>query len=131
METTDNKKKIVLVEDDEVLMDMYCAKLEMENFIVYIARNGKEGYDVVLDERPDIIITDLVMPKKDGFYLIEKVKGNSKVNNIPLIVLTNLDSERDKQMVYMQGVNAYLVKSRITPEILTQEINKLLEASVS
>lgn len=126
MQTQDNRKKIVLVEDDEALMDMYCAKLELENFIVHIARNGKEGYEVALDERPDIIITDLVMPKKDGFYLIEKVRGNSKINNIPVIVLTNLDSERDKQMIFQQGVSTYLVKSRITPEMLIGEINKLI-----
>lgn len=131
MESTDNKKKVVLVEDDEVLMEMYCTKLELENFVVYIARNGKEGYDVVLDERPDVIITDLVMPKKDGFYLIEKVKGNSKVNKIPLIVLTNLDSERDKQMIFQQGVSTYLVKSKITPEILVGEINKAIATSTN
>jgi len=120
------RKAIVIVDDDNMLLDMYCARLEMEDYAVHIARDGKEGYRVITEEHPDVIITDLMMPKEDGFGLTEKIKKNAKVKDIPIIVFTNLDADEDKRRALGNGAALYLVKSHTTPSELIESIKKLI-----
>jgi DNA-binding response OmpR family regulator len=121
--TAESKKyTIALIDDDKWLLALYGEKFRLEGFTVHTATNGKDGYALILIEKPDLIISDVVMPNGDGFELLNKVRHNSELKNIPFISLTNLSSDRDQAEMDRLGADAYLIKSDFTP---SQAVGKI------
>ena len=108
METT--QKKVVIVEDDDHISKVYEIKFAKEGIKTVIARDGEEGVIVITAEKPDMIILDLMVPKKDGFAVLEEIKKNPELANIPVIVLSNLGQKVDQERALALGANEYLVK---------------------
>lgn len=106
----ENKKKILIVEDDEHISKVYEVKLQKEGFSTVFAVNGEEGVQKAQSEKPDLIILDLMLPKKDGFYLLEEIKKDPILAKVPVIVLSNLGQESDKNRALGLGASEYLVK---------------------
>lgn len=104
------RKKLLIVEDDEHVSKVYEAKFTKEGFETVFARNGEEGVTKIASEKPDLIILDLMVPKKDGFVVLEEIKKNPELAKIPVIVLSNLGQESDKARAMALGANEYLVK---------------------
>lgn len=102
-------KKVLIVEDDEHISKVYEIKLSKEGIDVSVARDGDEAMAKVL-EKPDIIILDLMIPKKDGFSVLEDIKKNPDLANIPIIVLSNLGQQKDQERAMALGANEYLIK---------------------
>ena len=103
-------QKILIVEDEEDLREAMVDKLTREGFQVDEARNGEEGLEVALRERPDLILLDLILPKKDGFAVLKELKDHPETSDIPVIVLTNLETARDVEKILSLGATTYLVK---------------------
>lgn len=122
-----SKKVIVLADDDKWLVDLYGEKLRLEGYEVHTAHNGKDGFDLVLESMPDLVLSDVVMAGGDGFYLLKKIKGTEQTKNIPVISLTNLSNEQDKKALYDIGTADYLVKADFTPSQVVERIAKVLE----
>ncbi len=93
MPKKDEKTKILLIEDDPFLSSMYSTKFEMENFAVLAAVDGEKGLKLALSEQPDIILLDIIMPKMNGFEVLEKLKDNTATKDTPVILLTNLNQK--------------------------------------
>ena len=108
METT--QKKVVIVEDDDHISKVYEIKFAKEGIKTVIARDGEEGVIVITAEKPDMIILDLMVPKKDGFAVLEEIKKNPELANIPVIVLSNLGQKVDQERALALGANEYFVK---------------------
>ena len=106
-------KKILVVEDDFFLIKVFQTKLIEEGYDVQIASDGEIAFDVLAKFTPDLILLDLVMPKKDGFEVLEDLRKIAKHKKTPVIVLTNLGQESDIERVKQFGVLDYLVKSDI------------------
>lgn len=102
-------KKVLIVEDDEHISKVYAIKLLKEGIEVSLARDGEEAMVKVL-ERPDVIILDLMIPKKDGFSVLEDIKKNPELSRIPIIILSNLGQQQDQERAMALGANEYLVK---------------------
>ncbi|MBU4216468.1 response regulator [Candidatus Parcubacteria bacterium] len=124
---SNREKKIIIVDDDLLIVDLYKKGLFFAGFQVISANNGKEGYKKILAQRPDLIITDIVMPWYDGFYLIEKVKKDKNVSAIPLIAFSNLDSQEDKKEAMELGADLFLLKTTMTPSDLVKKIEEILK----
>lgn len=120
-------KKIALIEDDLLILDIYSRGLRNAGFEVMTAKNGEDGFKMVKKHVPDLIISDIIMPKEDGYYLIKKVKTNAATKSVPLVALTNLDSNDDKEEAYRLGADFVLLKARFTPSELVQKIIEILE----
>jgi CheY-like chemotaxis protein len=120
------KKVILIVEDEEDLIFMYSAALSAANFSVLQAKNGHESLEILEknDGNVDLILLDIVMPEMDGIETLEKIKGNEKFKNIPVIVSTNLDNEDDKKQALELGANDYLVKSKYTPSEMVKKVEE-------
>ena len=101
------KKRILIVEDEESIREVCKRYLEREEYEVYTAVNGKEGWDLFLTHQPDLIILDLMMPKKDGWELCEEIRQQS---NVPIIMLTAKGEERDRILGLTMGADDYLTK---------------------
>ncbi|NOT76056.1 MAG: response regulator transcription factor [Cyclobacteriaceae bacterium] len=103
-------KKILLVEDTAHLAEELVDILTMEGFHVDLATNGLEGIAFLSNNLPDLIITDLLMPKMDGFEFIEKVRSKSETSSIPIVVLSAKTSDVERKKVEEIGANKFIPK---------------------
>lgn len=109
MDTTTGKK-VIIVEDDEHIAKVYEIKLAKEGIVASVARDGEEAVTKILTERPDLVILDLMVPKKDGFAVLEEIKRDQSVARIPVIVLSNLGQQKDQERAMALGASEYLIK---------------------
>lgn len=122
----DEKIKILLVEDDVDLQDMYESKFKMEGFGVVKAENGAIALDMIRTEKPDIVLLDIVMPEVDGFQVLQDIKNDPNTKDIPVILLTNLGQDSDIKKGIQLGAVDYLIKANFTPNEVVAKINKAL-----
>ncbi|NCN24871.1 response regulator [Candidatus Berkelbacteria bacterium CG_4_9_14_3_um_filter_39_23] len=119
-------KKVLIIDDDITLLEMYAERLRLEGFEVLPASNGEEGVKLATELKPHIILLDIMMPKMDGFQTIEKLKANEATRDIPVIFLTALiqDATRDKGM--RAGATDFIVKSETMPGEVIVKIKKVI-----
>jgi len=117
-------KKIVLVEDDTIIKEMYKMKLEMEGYNVVCADDGEEALKVIKEESPDLVLLDILMPKKDGFEVLKELKDSQDggVKSIPVIMLTNLSNREDIAEAEKLGAVDYIVKAKASPDEIVNKI---------
>lgn len=118
------RKKILLVEDDEVLASVYRARLEMEDFEVMEVYDGEQALTAALKYRPDLIILDAMMPKISGFDVLDILRNTPETMNLQIIMLTALSQESDRERAEKLGVDEYLVKSQV---MISDVIEKVRE----
>jgi len=119
--------KVLLVEDDNFLVEMYTTKFELEGFKVVTAEDGQKGIEAAGEEKPDIILLDILMPKMDGFSVLEQLKKNPATQDIPVILLTNLGQKEDVKKGFDLGAAGYLIKAHFMPSEVVEKIKKILE----
>ena len=120
-----NKRNILIVEDDSDVRDYLQHELQ-RYFVIDSANDGKEALERIEYEKPELIVTDAIMPIMDGFELIRRIRSNSEWNDIPIIMLTALSSEADNLKGIKAGAEAY-IKKPFSPNMLIVRISKLLE----
>ena len=123
----ENKKKILVVEDDPMLSSMYKTKFEVDGFEVFIADNGVIGLELAKKEKPDMVMLDVILPQLDGFSVLDGIKKDKATKDIPVIMLTNLGTEEDKKKGQAMGALDYLVKASLTPGQVSEKIKKALK----
>ena len=121
------KKRILIVEDEKTLRETLEDYLKEDGFEVKIAKDGETGMNLIKEEEFDLIVLDIILPKKDGFKILEEVKKDEKRKNIPVIILTNLESVEDIQKAFERGVTNYLVKSDHSLIEVSEKIKKILK----
>ena len=120
------KTKILLIEDEEMLANMYEVKFQNEGFDITKALDGEEGLKKAKEIIPDLILLDIIMPKMDGFSVLKALKEDPKTKNAPVILLTNLGQEEDIARGKEMGSVGYLVKANITPAEVVEQVKKQL-----
>lgn len=118
------RKKILLVEDDEVLASVYRARLEMEDFEVMEVHDGEQALTAALKYRQDLMILDAMMPKISGFDVLDILRNTPETMNLQIIMLTALSQESDRERAEKLGVDEYLVKSQV---MISDVIEKVRE----
>ncbi len=108
-----DKKKILLVEDDAALAGVYKTRLQMEGFDVRHVDNGEDALSNTVEFRPDLIVLDVMMPKIDGFDVLDIIRNTPETTNMHVIMLTALSQAKDKQRAEELGADDYLVKSQV------------------
>ena len=116
------QKVILIVEDDPVLLKMYSEKFTFEGFRVLNAKDGEEALKMATGEKLDAILLDIMLPKMSGTDFLEKFRQTPAGRNVPVVALTNLTEEAEKQRAQKLGVKAYLVKAMQTPEEVVQKV---------
>ena len=105
-----NPKKILIVDDEELVVKALTDKLTSENFLTESASDGQEALKKVEQFKPDLVLLDIIMPKLDGISVLKKLKGSNDTKNIPIIVLTNLYDDKRIQEALKDGSTDYLIK---------------------
>lgn len=122
----EKRSKILLVEDDRFLSIAYKEGLEWDGFETIVAKDGVEAMEKVRSEQVDLILLDLVMPRKDGFEVLKELKGDNKLKGIPVIILSNLGQNSEVRKGKECGAVDYLVKSNSSMEEVVQKVRKHL-----
>lgn len=124
-----NKRKIMIVEDDSFVMDIYQTKLTQSGFDVILAVNGLEAIKKLEKEKelPDLMLLDIIMPYMDGLEFLKKIKEDERFKEIPVILLTNLSQKEEIDEGMGLGAVDYLIKSHFTPSEVLEKINNYLK----
>ena len=112
-------KKILLVEDDNFLSTILGNRLKKEGFVVLQALNGEEALSILKTERPSLIILDLILPKKSGFDVLETISADPQLNQIPVVVFSNLGQDSDIEKSKALGALEYRIKVRTSVDDFT------------
>ncbi len=120
-------KKVLLVEDEKMLAEMYATKFSMEGYGVEKAFDGAQGLELAKSVNPDIILLDVIMPKLDGFATLKQLKADPKLKAIPVIMLTNLGQEDDLKKGKELGATDYYVKSNHSPSEIVDKVKAVLK----
>ena len=123
------KKKIhvLIVEDDSFLANIYKTKFEMEGFKVSVAENGELGLKEAKKKLPDLILLDILLPKMDGFTVLEHLKEDEELKSTPVILLTNLGQKDDVDKGLKLGAADYLIKAHFKPSETVDKVKKVLK----
>ncbi len=119
-------KKILVVDDDPDLRQLYRDRLEAAQYTVVEATNGEEAMARAVEDKPACILLDIMMPRVNGFDVLDILKTTASTKHIPVIVLTALMQDEVKKRVTSSGAAAYLVKSEVTPNQILAAIEGLL-----
>jgi len=119
-------KKVLIIEDDDFLVQIYATKLEMENFSVIMATDGAKGLKLALKDKPDLVLLDLNLPVMDGFQVLEELKRNKDTHGIPVLVLTNYGQKENVDRCLNLGAEDYLIKAHFVPSEVIARIKKII-----
>ncbi len=106
-------KKILLVEDDDSLANVYLARLEVEGFQVRRVPNGEDALAAAVEFKPDLVLLDVMMPKVSGFDVLDILRNTPETANLKIVMLTALSQANDKSKADQLGADDYLVKSQV------------------
>ena len=118
--------KILFVEDEPNLQKTISEVLVQEGYKVFGAGDGEEGLKIAKQEKPNLILLDLILPKKDGFEVLKELKADNDLKDIPVIVLTNLEGVGDVEKALEIGATTYLVKANYKLEDVVAKIKEIL-----
>jgi DNA-binding response OmpR family regulator len=116
------KKIVLIIEDDKFLRELISRKILNEGFDVSEAVDGEDGFKKVKEEKPDLILLDLILPGMDGFEFLTKIKEDSSLTQIPVIILSNLGQKEDIEKGMKLGAVDYLIKAHFTPREIIEKI---------
>lgn len=117
-------KKILIAEDESVLLNVLKDRFETEGWKVSTAKDGEETIGAVNKTQPDVVLLDLLMPKKDGFEVLKEIRSNPEFKNLSIIVLSNLGSDEDIKRALALGANDYFVKTQHPMSEIVEKVKK-------
>jgi len=124
--------KILLVEDDPFLSSLLKNRLQKENFEISLARDGEEALSFLKSDKPDLILLDLILPKKTGFEIMEEMRRDPQMQSqeLPIIIISNLGQPEDVSRGQELGAIEYFVKAKTSIDELVQKVKEFLKAAV-
>ena len=120
-------KTILIIEDDKFLRELVIRKLIKEGYETSEAVDGEEGIKKIKEEKPDLILLDLILPGIDGFEVLSKMREDPALAQIPVIILSNLGQKDDVEKGLKMGAIDYLIKAHFTPGEIIEKIKVVLK----
>jgi len=119
-------KKILLIEDDPFLSDIYTAKLKDAGFEVEVMTEGDAVISKITEKKPDLVLLDIVLPHLDGWEVLKQIKETSSLKDLKVIILSNLGQKSEVEKGLNLGAVKYLIKAHYTPTEIAEEIKKII-----
>ncbi len=120
--------KILLVEDEQIIVDLLERKLQKAGYEVEVARDGQEGLEKMKKNMPDLILLDIVMPKMDGFEVLEKMTEDERVNGTPVVIISNSGQPVELNRAKELGARGWLIKTQFDPQEVLDKVEKHLNS---
>jgi CheY-like chemotaxis protein len=118
--------RILIVEDDDLMVRLYQKAFTFEGFEVDVAGNGQEGLDRARSVKPTLILLDVMMPQMNGLQMLDQLKADPGLKDVPVIMLTNLAGSTDAEMALTKGAVKYIVKSEHDPKEVVEMVKEVL-----
>jgi len=119
-------KKILIIEDEEILLDLLKSKLEELGYDVYCALDGEKGLKAIRDIVPDLLLLDMVMPKMSGFEVMEAMQKDPSIKDIPVIIISNSGQPVELDKAKQLGAKDWLIKTEFDPAEVIQKVKAIL-----
>lgn len=119
--------RILIVEDEDFLIKALVDNFEIEGFTVDAASNGEDAINKITKQKPDMVLLDLLLPKKGGFDVLKEMKTNPEWSLVPVIVLSNLGGDEQIKRALEMGADDYFVKSQHPIEEVVQKVKQILQ----
>ena len=120
------KTKILLVEDESFLLELYSTKLTQQGYVIFRASNGVEGLEMAAEHLPDLILLDILMPQVDGYTMLKRLKADKKIKHISVIIFSNLSQKYEIEKGLKLGANDFIIKTSVTPTELASKVKEYL-----
>jgi len=120
-------KKILLIEDEKMLAEMYVQKFLEEGFEVISVISTEEGLELAKKEKPDLIILDILLPRKNGVSFLKEKNKDPEIAQIPIVALSNYDHPETRKRALALGAKDYLIKTDFTPKEIVEKIKEYLK----
>jgi DNA-binding response OmpR family regulator len=119
-------RKILIVEDDIALYNMYSTELQLRGFEVVNVSNGGQAVDAVRKEKPDLILLDVMLPEKNGLDILEELKQDDELKNYKVVMLTNYGTDENISRAVELGAEDYIMKYNIVPSELSGKVQSIM-----
>ena len=120
---------ILIIEDDPLISRLYQQAFQFDGYNVVLSHNGQDGLEKVRSIKPTLVLLDIMLPKMNGFEILEKIKNDQATNKIPVIMLTNITDEREAQRALILGAVKYIMKSSYKPKQITEMVKQIIKAT--
>lgn len=120
-----NEKKILLIEDEPDLQDIYKLRFAQAGYDIVIAGDGKTGLELIEKNMPDLILLDIVLPKMSGYQILEAIRSKENTKHLVVYILSNLGQNGEIKHGFDEGADGYLIKSNLTPTQLVEDVEKI------
>jgi len=117
-------KKIILIEDEELMVTLLQRKLTQDGYEVSVARNGEDGLKLMREARPDLVLLDIIMPRKGGFEVMEEMQKDRDLKGIPVIVISNSGQPVEIDKAQKLGARDWLIKTEFDPQEVVDKVKK-------
>jgi len=117
-------KKILLIEDEEIMVNLLQRKLTQEGYEISVARDGEEGLKLIREAVPDLVLLDIIMPKKGGFEVMEVMQKDKNLKNIPVIIISNSGQPVELDRAKELGAKDWLIKTDFDPQEVLDKVVK-------
>lgn len=117
-------KKILIIEDEEIMLDLLKIKLTQSGYEISIARDGEEGLKLIKETKPDLILLDIIMPKMGGFQVMAEMQKDKKFKKIPIIIISNSGQPVEIDKAKKLGVKDWLIKTEFDPQEVIKKVKK-------
>lgn len=121
------KKTILIIEDDKFLQSLVAKKLIEAGFEVLVSSDSKEAMKVLENQKPDLIVLDIILPVMNGFEILSMLKKDDATKNIPVIILSNLGQKEEVEKAMALGAVDFMIKVNFTPEEILRKIKSIVE----
>ena len=118
--------KILLIEDDAFLAEMYLTKFSRLGYDIDVAYDGISGMKKIKEDKPDLLLLDIKLPFKDGFEILKEIRKSKDFKHLPVILLTNLGQREEIEKGRKLGANDYLIKAHFTPQEVVNKVTRLI-----
>lgn len=124
------QKRVLLIEDDPFLIDVYETKLKKSGYKVEVVEKGDLAFEKIKSTNPNLILLDIVLPKMDGWEILKKIKKEEETKNCKVVILSNLGQKEEVDKGLKMGAEKYFIKAHYTPEEIIKKIDKLLNGQL-
>jgi len=119
--------KILIIEDEKLLSDMYEDKFSQSGFLTVMANSAEQGFELLKKEKPDLVLLDILLPQENGIQFLKRIKDIPELSKVPVIIFSNYDDPETKKKAFNLGARDYLIKTNFTPTEIVGKIQNFFK----